>query len=168
MLGVKKQFQESENSAKLQYIHDHMFGGLGILAGSIRNWASISCASHVVQMVEDAYRAAEIFEDCLLLLDRYFLTVPALKKLNALNRTGKVGMEIVTKARKPAQHSKKPGRDQPTQKRGHRPPERIVFLLERAVPGNAGRALWETRNHTLLQHRAALWGKSCAKSFVLS
>ncbi len=74
-----------------------MFGGLGILAGSIRNWAciplsirlhdglqaashrkeaAISCASHVVQMVEDAWRAAETFGNCLLLLDRYFLPFP--------------------------------------------------------------------------------------------
>ena len=39
MPGVKKLFQESENSAKPEYIHGHMFGGLGILAGSIRSWA---------------------------------------------------------------------------------------------------------------------------------
>jgi len=99
MPGVKKLFQESENSAKPEYIHGHMFGGLGILAGSVRNWACIplsirlhdglqaarkwegacvSDASHVVQMVEDAYQAALTFGDCLLLLDRYFLTVPAL------------------------------------------------------------------------------------------
>ena len=98
MPGVKKLFQESENSAKPEYIHGHMFGGLGILAGSIRNWAciplsirlhdglqaarawkgaSVSAASHVVQMVEDAYRAALTFGNSLLLLDRYFLTVPA-------------------------------------------------------------------------------------------
>ena len=37
MPGVKKLFQESENSAKPEYIHGHMFGGLGILAGSVRN-----------------------------------------------------------------------------------------------------------------------------------
>ena len=41
MPGVKKLFQESENSAKPRYIHGHMFGGLGILAGSVRNWACI-------------------------------------------------------------------------------------------------------------------------------
>ncbi len=34
MPGVKKLFQESENSAKPEYIHGHMFGGLGILAGT--------------------------------------------------------------------------------------------------------------------------------------
>ncbi len=106
MPGVKKLFQESENSAKPEYIHGHMFGGLGILAGSVRNlaciplsirlhdglqaameWkgASVSEASHVVQMVEDAYRAALTFGNSLLLLDRYFLTVPALEKLKSLN-----------------------------------------------------------------------------------
>ena len=41
MPGVKKLFQESENSAKPEYIHGHMFGGLGILAGNIRSWACI-------------------------------------------------------------------------------------------------------------------------------
>ena len=109
MPGVKKLFQESENSAKPEYIHGHMFGGLGILAGSVRNWvciplsirlhdglqaamewkgASVSEASHVVQMVEDAYRAALTFGNSLLLLDRYFLTVPALEKLKSLNGSG--------------------------------------------------------------------------------
>ncbi|NBH20501.1 transposase, partial [Clostridiaceae bacterium] len=97
MPGVKKLFQESENSAKPEYIHGHMFGGLGILAGNAGNWAcvplnirlhdglqaahgwkgaSISLASHVLKMVGDAYHAAQTFGDCLLLLDRYFLTVP--------------------------------------------------------------------------------------------
>lgn len=35
MPGIKKMLQESENSAKPEYIHGHMFGGLGILAGNI-------------------------------------------------------------------------------------------------------------------------------------
>lgn len=82
-----------------------MFGGLGTLAGSVRKWTriplsirlhdglqaarewkgvSISAASHVVQMVEDAYHAALTFGDSLLLLDRYFLTVPALEKPKSL------------------------------------------------------------------------------------
>lgn len=41
MPGEKKLFQESENSAKPEYIHGHMFGGLAILAGSVQNWACI-------------------------------------------------------------------------------------------------------------------------------
>ena len=117
-----------------------MFGGIGILAGSIRNWAciplslrlhdglqaaagwegaNIPAASHVVRIIEAAYRAAETFGSCLLLLDRYFLTVPALERLKALNHTGTtVKMEIITKAKKsctayekPA--PKKPGRGRP-------------------------------------------------------
>ena len=142
MPGVKKLFQESENSAKPEYIHGHMFGGLGILAGSVRNWAciplsirihdglqaarewkgaSVSTASHVVQMVEDAYHAALTFGDPLLLLDRYFLTVPALERLKSLNSSGNVRMEIVTKAKKsctafekPVSH--KPRRGRPSKK----------------------------------------------------
>ena len=142
MPGVKKLFQESENSAKPEYMHGHMFGGLGILAGNFRSWAciplsirlhdglqaarewkgaSVSTASHVVQMVEDSYHAALTFGDSLLLLDRYFLTVPALQKLAELNRETAVRMEIVTKAKrsctafeKPG--PKKPGRGRPSKK----------------------------------------------------
>lgn len=142
MPGVKKLFQESENSAKPEYIHGHMFGGLGILAGNIRSWAciplsirlhdglqgarewegaSVSSTSHVVQMVEDAYCAAKVIGDSLLLLDRYFLTVPALEKLKCLNRCGARRMEIITKAKKsctaferPA--PRKPGRGRPPKK----------------------------------------------------
>ena len=142
MPGVKKLFQESENSAKPEYIHGHMFGGLGILARSVRNWAciplsirlhdglqaamewkgaSVSEASHVVQMVEDAYRAALTFGNSLLLLDRYFLTVPALEKLKSLNGSGDVHMEIVTKAKKSCTAferpgPRKPGRGRPAKK----------------------------------------------------
>ena len=142
MPGVKKLFQESENSSKPEYIHGHMFGGLGILAGNPGDWArvplsirlhdglqatyawkgaSISLASHVLKMVGDAYRAAQTFGNCLLLLDRYFLTTPVLEALDALNRGGPVRLEIVTKAKKnwvayekPA--PKKPGRERPPKK----------------------------------------------------
>lgn len=140
--GVKKLCQESENSAKPQFIHGHMFGGLGILAGSIhsltciplsirlhdglqelRNWDSpcISNASHVIQMIEDAYEAAKVFGDSLLLLDRYFLSVPALTRLRELTKEGSIHMEIVTKAKrnciayeKPS--ARKPGRGRPAKK----------------------------------------------------
>lgn len=142
MPGVKKLFQESENSAKPEYIHGHMFGGLGILAGSVRSWAciplsirlhdglqaarewkdaAVSCSSHVIQMVEDAYQAALTFGDCLLLLDRYFLTVPALEKLKTLNSSGAAHMEIITKAKKSCTAYEKPGPRKPG--RG-RPPKK--------------------------------------------
>ena len=142
MPGVKKLFQESENSAKPEYIHGHMFGGLGILAGSARSWAciplsirlhdglqaarqwkgaAVSGASHVVQMVEDAYHACLTFGNSLLLLDRYFLTVPVLKRLQSLNSNGNVRMEIITKAKKSVVAFEKPGPRKPG--RG-RPPKK--------------------------------------------
>lgn len=169
MPGVKKLFQESENSAKPQYMHGHMFGGLGILAGSIRDWAciplsirlhdglkaashwkgaSVSCASHVVQMVEDAYRAAETFGDCLLLLDRYFLTVTALERLKALNNAGKSRMEIVTKAKKSCTAFEKPAPKKPG--RG-RPPKKgaAIHLKE----------LFSSRKEQFVETKAELYGK---------
>ena len=147
--GVKKLFQESENSAKPAYIHGHMFGGLGILAGnsyvraciplSIRlhdglsaasAWTGTSASSHIVKMVEDAYLAAKEFGNALLLLDRYFLSVPALERLAQLNLEGSVRMEIVSKAKrnctayeKPAPRSSKRGRPQ---KKGDASPMELV------------------------------------------
>ena len=59
-------------------------------------------------MVEDAYQAALVFWDSLLLLDRYFLTIPALEKLKSLNSSGDVRMEIVTKAKKSCTAYEKP------------------------------------------------------------
>lgn len=140
--GVKKLCQESENSAKPLFIHGHMFGGLGILAGSIHSMAciplsirlhdglqgtfgwessTVSGASHVVQMVEDAYLAAKTFGSSILLLDRYFLSVPALQRLQELVGRESVHMEIVTKAKhnctafeKPA--FRKSGRGRPPKK----------------------------------------------------
>lgn len=157
MPGVKKLFQESENSAKPEYIHGHMFGGLGILAGSVRNWAciplsirlhdglqaarewkeaSVSAASHVVQMVEDAYQAALAFGDSLLLLDRYFLTVPALEKLKSLNDSGNVRMDIVTKAKKSCTAYQKPGSRRPG--RGRPPKKGAAVHLKELFVSQAG------------------------------
>lgn len=140
--GVKKLCQESENSAKPQFIHGHMFGGLGILAGSIHSMAciplsirlhdglqdicgwecsAVSGVSHVVQMVEDAYLAAKTFGSSILLLDRYFLSVPALQRLQELTDGETVRMEIVTKAKRNCTAFEKPvfrksGRGRPPKK----------------------------------------------------
>ena len=91
--------------------------------------ASVSAASHVVQMAEDAYHAALTFGESLLLLDRYFLTVPALEKLRALNTSGNVRMEIITKAKKSCTAFEKPGPRRPG--RG-RPPKKgaVIHLKE--------------------------------------
>ena len=151
MPRVKKLFQESENSAKPEDIHGHMFGGLGILAGSERNWAciplsirlhdglqaarewkgaAVSGSSHVIQMVEDAYQAARTFGDSLLLLDRYFLTVPTLERLQSLNSSGDIRMEIVTKAKKSAVAYEKPRPRKPG--RGRSPKKGAAIHLKEA------------------------------------
>lgn len=72
-------------------------------------------------MVEDAYHAARVFGNSLLLLDRYFLTVPVLETLTSLNGSGDVRMEIVTKAKKSCTAFEKPGPRKPG--RG-RPPKK--------------------------------------------
>lgn len=168
--GVKKLFQESENSSKSQYIHGHMFGGLGVLSGDIRNWAciplsirlhdglqgardwensSVSSASHIIQMIEDAYLAAKTFGDSLLLLDRCFLSVPGLIRLKELNQGGPVQMETVTKAKRSCKayeepEQKKSGtRGRPAQK------GKTVHLME----------LFDTCSNEFLQTEAVLYGK---------
>ena len=79
------------------------------------NWdtSCISNASHVVQMVEDAYQAAKVFGDSLLLLDRYFLSVPALTRLQELTLEESVHMEIVTKAKRNCIAYEKPASENP-------------------------------------------------------
>ncbi|UOF92785.1 transposase [Fodinisporobacter ferrooxydans] len=142
MPGVKKLHQESENSSKAQYIFGHLFGAIGILMGmpqkwfclplfmnlqdgvkTIFGWSSPSERqdSHVVQMMDQGFAAAKAFGKALLLLDRYFLSVPALKLLNEWNATGTTRMHIVTKAKSNAvayEHpsATKKGRGRPRKK----------------------------------------------------
>ena len=142
MPGVKKLFQESENSSKPEYIYGHMFGGIGVLAGSVSkrfciplhinlqdgiqtilSWKSKEeqPLTHVVQMIENGYEAAKVFGKSLLLLDRYFLSVPALERLKHCNSSGSVTMQLVTKAKKSCMAyekppEKKPGRGRPAKK----------------------------------------------------
>ncbi|MEC0144316.1 transposase [Paenibacillus alginolyticus] len=144
MPGVKKLHQESENSSKGEYIFGHLFGAIGILAGTPQKWFCLPLfmnlqdgvktilgwrkvdgekeqPSHVVQMIEQGFAAAQIFGNALLLLDRYFLTVPALERLNAFHHASTARMHLVTKAKAnvvayehPA--TKKPGRGRPPKK----------------------------------------------------
>jgi len=154
MPGVKKLFQESENSSKAAYIFGHMFGGLGIL---IENQAKKFCLplsirlhdglqflsawdnsndgakTHIVQMVEDAHEAAKTFGNSLLLLDRYFLSVSALARLEELNKAGPARVEIVTKAKQNCVAFKAPvrkaGRGRPP-KKGEKVILRELFSAE--------------------------------------
>ena len=122
MPGVKKLHQESENSSKAEYIFGHQFGAVGVMAEpvagkdfciplavaihdgvkGILGWVNSQerQGSHVVEMIKLAYRIAEHFEKAYLVLDRLFLTVPALITLDALNKAGKAMVHIVTKAKR--------------------------------------------------------------------
>ena len=165
--GVKKLFQESENSAKPSYIHGHMFGGVGILVGnsharaciplSIRlhdglsaasAWTGTSASSHIVKMVEDAYLAAKKFGNALLLLDRYFLSVPALERLAQLNQEGSVRMEIVSKAKRNCTAYEKPAPR--SSKRGRPPKKGDAVHLE---------TLFSSRREQFLETEVVLYGK---------
>jgi hypothetical protein len=131
MPGVKKLHQESENSSKREYIFGHMFGGIVVLAGNsskmfcipllinlqdgvktIRSWVQPEekHESHIVQMIQNGFSIAKILgEKSILLLDRYFLSVPALIALNKLNKENGSPLQIVTKAKKSCVAYEQPG-----------------------------------------------------------
>lgn len=123
MPGVKKLHQESENSSKAEYIHGHHHGGLGILAGNEEKLyclpislkihdgishlqqaesseGTLKTDSHVVKMIKDGYDATQVYGDSLILLDRLFLSVPALQTLDELNDSGTKTLNIITKAKR--------------------------------------------------------------------
>lgn len=132
MPGVKKLHQESENSSKGEYIFGHMFGGIGVLAGNnskmfcipllinlqdgvktIRSWVQPkeTYESHIVQMIKNGFSITKILDEkSILLLDRYFLSVPALAILNKLNEVHGNLLQIVTKAKKSCTVYEKPGK----------------------------------------------------------
>jgi hypothetical protein len=142
MPGVKKLFQESENSSKPEYIFGHMFGGIGVLAGNVSKWFCIPLhinlqdgiqtilswetkeeqpRTHVIQMIENGYEAAKTFGKSLLLLDRYFLSVPALIQLEQCHYSGDATMHLITKAKKSCRayeqpKEKKSGQGRPAKK----------------------------------------------------
>jgi hypothetical protein len=121
MPGVKKLYEGSENSSKSEYIFGHLFGAIGVLAGIKAKWFCLPLfmnvqdgvkpiwswnsstekeqPSHVVQMIAQGFAAAKELGNAFLLLDRYFLSVPALERLNAGNEAENVNMHIITKAK---------------------------------------------------------------------
>lgn len=121
MPGVKKMSQESENSSKPEYIFGHQFGAIGVVVGngikmfclplvmniqdglkSTSQWAksSYSDASQIVQTIIKGFEAARVIGKNYFLLDRYYLSVPALETLNSLNAgANEKLMDIVTKGK---------------------------------------------------------------------
>ena len=122
MPGVKKMVQESETQSKGEFIFGHLFGAVGILIGrrsqkfclplkvniqdGIRkaaDWdgSTVSEDNHILQMIRNGFEAANIIGKSVILLDRYFLSVPALQLLNKLNaEKDEELLTIVTKAKK--------------------------------------------------------------------
>jgi len=118
MPGVKRQHQESENSSKAEYMWGHLFGGVGVLAEAVGKRFCIPLAlrvqdgvktimswdkkeeqsSHVTETIRLAHEIGKRFGKAILLLDRLFLTVPALTTLAALNADSPT-LQIVTKAK---------------------------------------------------------------------
>lgn len=139
---VKRLFQESENSSKATYIFGHMFGAIGVLIGNaeklscvplsmtiqdgderISQWMESNAAeeSHVVRIIRGACTIASILSHSILLLDRYFLSVPALQAwIEEEKRVGCRLLTIITKAKSNAIAYEKPipkaGRGRPAKK----------------------------------------------------
>lgn len=119
MPGVSKLHQESDNSAKGEYIHGHMFGGLAVLCGlgdklfgillslkihsgigAIQKWCFEGynkVDSHIVKMIIDAGEAIKILGASILLLDRLYLTRPMLEAAKRIPK-----LTVVTKAKRNA------------------------------------------------------------------
>ena len=129
MPGVKKMSQESETCSKPEFIHGHLFGAVGVLIANktkrfclplkiniqdglheAAEWEEakdfhmdISGKSHIEQMIEAGFEAARVIGRSFFLLDRYFLSRPALELMAVLNKAegcqdGNL-IEIVTKAK---------------------------------------------------------------------
>lgn len=140
MPGVKKLYQESEDSSKGEYIFGHMFGAVGAIIHTASDvfcvplmmgiqdgirraadWegSTVSAESHVLQMVRCGFQAASTMGPSIILLDRYFLSVSAIRLLDELNKAcQRRTLDIVTKAKRnavayekaPARPPGKPGR----------------------------------------------------------
>lgn len=173
MPGVKKLHQESENVSKGEYIFGHLFGAIGILAGTRHKWFCLPLfinlqdgvkaifnwtgdaeqrhGSHVVQLIEQAFVAARTFGGALLLLDRYFLSIPALQRL----AEGNGSMHIVTKAKMNAVAYEKPA---PKKSGPGRPPKKgkMLKLAE----------LFQTRAADFQTATVTLYGKEEIVSFL--
>lgn len=177
MPGAQKLFQESENSSKASYIFGHMFGGLAAVIGDSVSHFAVPISmdihlgladtakwddslahrgiSHVVRMVENAHEAAQILGKSLLVLDRYFLTVPALVRLDELNAQSGL-LVMITRAKNNCTAFEKPA--PVTEKRRGRPRKR----------GNAVKltTLFESRKDDFVKAKAMMYGKEEEISYL--
>lgn len=116
---TKRMVQESESTSKASFIHGHLWGAAGILAGdvskvfclplSIQNhdgdraisgWLGDESVSHVVQMLRYGFRAARYIGMFLFVLDRYFLTRSMLMEWKTYSAQAPGLLHIITRAKK--------------------------------------------------------------------
>jgi len=132
MPGVKKTHQESGNSSKQEYTMAHLFGALGIVVGNsikkfclpismtiqdgckpILEWIESEYAedSHVTCLVRQACKAAaQMCNECFLLMDSYFLSEPALTVMaEEARKAGRAFITLITKAKSDYTAWEKPG-----------------------------------------------------------
>ena len=120
---VKRLHQESETVSKATYIFGHMFGAIGVLVGSVNKLFCVPLSirihdgdaqikqwigdgkgneSHVVRIIREACAAAKTLRrKSILLLDRYYLSVPALTALlSEETSAGKPLLSVVMRAKR--------------------------------------------------------------------
>lgn len=142
MPGVKKHYQDSENSGKAEYIFGHLFGGTGVIA---TNTSKILCIplfmniqdglkkifswqnnaerqqNHIEQIADNVCSAVRYLGKAILILDRYFLNETLLVKINKWNEQNPdKQIKLVTIAKSNAVAYEKPekttGRGRPRKK----------------------------------------------------
>jgi len=173
---VKKMHQGSENSSSPSYMFGHMFGAIGVLVGSlgklfcvplslrihdgdaqIKQWVGSDSApeSHVVRIIREASQVAARLGKSILLLDRYYLSVPGLtawikEGINA----GRPLLSLVMRAKgNPAAYS------EPVQKYGRGRPRKKGKKIK---VGD----LFKNCRDTFTQAQVALYGKEETLSYL--
>jgi hypothetical protein len=113
---AKRLHQESGDTTKPEYIHGHLFGSLSIVIGNaVKRYAlpvsmrirdgckpilqriesEYAEDSHVTRLVREACKASRILKkEAFLIMDRYFLSVPALKTI--AEEAAKNGASFIT------------------------------------------------------------------------
>lgn len=183
MPGVKKLYQESEDVSKSSFIFGHLWGAVGALIGNTKktfclplflnlqdgvktpfawNGANERQESHVVQMIDQGFAAAKILGHALFLLDRYFLSVPALQRLNQRNQDGTTRLDLVTKAKSSCVAYEPPvqkgGRGRP-RKKGARLKLKDLFSSQAPLFENVTLSLYDKEETVSYLCRDLLWGQ---------
>ena len=180
---TKKMVQESESASKPFFIHGHLWGAVGVLAGNasklfclplsiqvhdgdgaISGWIGDESVSHVVQMLRDGFRAARYIGMSLFVLDRYFLTKPMLMEWEACSAQALGLLHVITRAKKNCTDYGKPGQ---YKGRGRRPVHgpsihmQDLFVTHRQSFQSARLQIYGVVRYVRFLSRTYLWGRAC-------